>query len=213
MEQPTLPFPRISVSSQDRPTPDADASWPMGLFSTACVPSIWQSSTFALTIAHFGHAFAFRVELPWSRVSRRRQIAFPRSGIGGFPNFSYTLRPCLSSVAQSCLNDAARLMIVAWSLHLPERPERLLCGTLIQCVMIKTAPSSLMKPKHVLDSGTPTKSITSERHLSICLHEIDRCWRPLAAGSSFFCRPRCCRRAHRSPRIPALQVFPHSATL
>ena len=128
MEQPTLPFPRIAVSSQDRATADAHASWPMGLFSTACVPSIWQSSTHALKIAHFGRAFAFRVEFLLSRVPGRRPIAFPRSGVGGFPNFSYKLRPCLSSVAQSCLNDAARLMIVAWSLHLPERPERWLCG-------------------------------------------------------------------------------------
>ena len=149
MEQPTLPFPRIAVSSQDRPTPDADASWPMGLFSTACVPSIWQSSTHALTIAHFGHAFAFsfqRVEFLLSRVSRRRPIAVPRSGVGKFPNFSFTLRPCLSSVVQSCLNDAARLMIVACLSTCQNVQSAGSVGTLIQC-QIKTASSSLMKPK------------------------------------------------------------------
>ena len=247
MEQPTLPFPRISVSSQDRPTPDAHASWPMGFLSTACFRPFGNRPH--LAIVHIcAHdctlrspiCFSFeRVELLLSRVSRRRPIAFPRSGVGGFPNFSYTLRPCLSSVAQSCLNDAARLMIVAWSLHLPERPERWLCGNTDPMCHDQDSSQSLdeaettshdpaeshnnwdHKSRHVLDIpkkvgdaneefqdlfrwAETTWCITSEKHLSICLYEIDRCWRPLAAGSSFFCRPRCCRRAHKSPHIRTL---------
>ena len=34
-----------------------------GTFLNGLFPSIWQSSTFALTIAHFGHPFAFRLNV------------------------------------------------------------------------------------------------------------------------------------------------------
>ena len=165
------------------------------------------------------------------------RLPSPRFGVGRFTNFSHTLRPCLSSVAQSCLNDAARLMIAAWSLDLPERPERWLCGNtdprchdqdssqfLDEAETTSHDPAEshnnwVHKSRHVLDVPKKVGDTNEEfqdffrwadlvtsriGHLSICLHEIDRCWRPLAAGSSLFCRPHCCLRAHKSPRMRTL---------
>ena len=237
MEQRTSPLPRISVSSQDRPTRSANANWPRRLFTTACYRPCGNGPHM---VARLDPDFAFRFnEWSLSCCVSPDGDRLPSHGLESkvCPTLSFTLRPCLSSSQQHCLIDAARLVP-----HLPIGS----VGILIQCVMIVTTPSPLVKSEpHLLIphnptttgntsadmhsmfrrmSGTPTKSsgtsfgggdiiwnTTSERHVSISLYEIGPCRRPLVAGDLCFHKPCCCRRVHSGTRILAVQDFPHLA--